>query len=73
MTDIFLPDTSLIIWSILSLMNLILCIIAIIKLANNFSIEYRNKIVFLMLIIFLPFIGALTYMAYHKKTRQQRI
>jgi hypothetical protein len=70
--DLIIPDISLIIWNFLSIVNLILCIIAIIKLANNHSIVYCKKIAFLFAIIFLPFIGVLIYMAYHKKTKQQR-
>ena len=70
--ELLSPDLGLIFWSLLSITNLILCIIAIIKIANDNSIEPGKKLVWLLAIIFFPLIGALTLTAYYKKTRHQK-
>ena len=66
--DLFAPDLGLIAWSLLWTMHLILCIIALIKLAADNSIQFLIKLVFLVGIIFIPVIGPLTFLSHQRKT-----
>ncbi|TDO29068.1 hypothetical protein BC659_1150 [Sediminibacterium goheungense] len=66
--DLFAPDLSLIAWSLLWTIHLILCVIAISKLATDTSIRFLLKLVFLIGIILIPFIGSLTFLRYQRKT-----
>jgi cytochrome bd-type quinol oxidase subunit 2 len=70
--ELFSPSVGLILWTLLSLTNLIFCIIAIIKLANDKFIEPSKKFFWVLAIIIFPFIGALTCIAFYRKVRHQR-
>ncbi|MBW0177214.1 PLDc N-terminal domain-containing protein [Sediminibacterium sp.] len=70
--DLFIPDYSLIIWNLLSIIHLILCIVAIVKLANDSSIKYSHKIAFLIAVLFIPIIGSLAFLTHHKKMKRQK-
>lgn len=70
--ELLSPGVGLILWSLLSLTNLILCIIAIIKIANDSFIEPGKKFFWVLAIIIFPLIGALTCIAFYRKVRHQR-
>ncbi len=61
------PSVGLLFWTLLSLTILILCIIAIVKIANDKFIEPSKKVIWLLAIIIFPIIGALTFIAFYKK------
>jgi cytochrome bd-type quinol oxidase subunit 2 len=64
--EILIPGVGLIIWTALALVNIIFCIIAIIKLSKH-SIDPVIKSIWLLAIILLPFIGALTFFAFKRR------
>lgn len=66
--DLFAPDLDLIVWSLLWTIHLILCVIALIKLAADTSIQFLIKMVFLIGIILIPVIGPLTFLRHQRKT-----
>jgi len=70
--ELLSPSAGLILWTVLSLTNLILCIIAIIKIANDKFIEPGKKIFWLLAIIIFPLIGALICIAFYRRARHQR-
>lgn len=65
-------DIMLTLWNLLSIVHLILCIVAICKLAIDHSIKYSHKIAFLIAILFLPLLGALAFLTHHKKMKRQK-
>jgi len=69
--ELLSPDFGLILWTILSLTNLVLCIIAIMKIANDKFIEPSKKFFWLLAIIAFPFIGALTCIAFYRRAKHQ--
>lgn len=68
----FTSDFTLILWSLLSLIHLILCIVAIVKLATDDSIKFKRKIAFLVAIVFIPIIGSFIFLRHHQKTKHQK-
>jgi hypothetical protein len=66
------PGIGLILWTLLSLTNLVLCIIAMIKISNDKFIEPGKKAFWVLAIIIFPFIGALTFIAFYRKAGYQR-
>jgi hypothetical protein len=65
--EIITPEAGLFVWSLISLLHLSLSVLSVIKLARNKSIEPAKKLVWVLGIIFVPFIGPLTYLALSKK------
>ncbi len=70
--ELYALDLKLILWNLLITIHLTLCIVAIVKLANDNSIKFRRKIAFLVAILFIPFIGSLTFLTHHKKMKRQK-
>lgn len=68
--ELISPGAGLMIWTFLSLANLVLCIISIIKLANDKFIDPGKKAFWVLAIIIFPFIGALTCIAFYRKSLQ---
>jgi bacteriorhodopsin len=66
--EILIPELDLIIWTVFALVNIIICIIVIVKLSKH-PIDPRIKLIWLLAIIFLPFIGALTFFAFKRKSK----
>lgn len=64
-------DLTLILWDLFILMHLVLCIVALVKLANDNSIKYGHKIAFLIAILFLPIIGSFAFLRHLKKMHRQ--
>lgn len=70
--ELYALDLKLIIWNLLSIIHLILCIVAVVKLVGNHSIKYSHKIAFLIAILFIPLIGSLAFLTHHKKIKRQK-
>jgi hypothetical protein len=71
--ELLTPGIGLLLWTLLSLMNLVLCIIAIIKVSNDKFIERGKKAFWILAIIIFPLIGALTCIAFYRKAGYQRV
>jgi Phospholipase_D-nuclease N-terminal len=59
--ELLLPDVGLIVWSLLALINIVLLVTAIVKLANNKQLSSQLKVVWIMAIVFVPIVGALLF------------
>ncbi|MFZ6025114.1 MAG: PLDc N-terminal domain-containing protein [Bacteroidota bacterium] len=70
--ELYVLDFTLILWNLLSIIHLILCIVAIVKLANNNSIKYGHKMAFLIAILFIPLAGASAFLIHYKKMKRQK-
>jgi len=66
------PAAGLLIWTSISLIYLLLCIIAIIKISNSKFIPTNKKFLWVLVIILLPIIGAITCFAFFKIAAQQK-
>jgi len=71
--ELYALDITLVLWNLLAIFHLLLCIVAIVKLANDDSIKFKHKIAFLVAIIFIPIIGSLTFLKHHQKTKNQKV
>jgi hypothetical protein len=60
--ELLAPDPLLIIWTLLSLVHILLSVIAIIKLTKNKRIDPSMKLIWLLAIIFLPFAGSILFL-----------
>ena len=67
--ELLTPDISLIIWTILSLFALGLIIYAVIHLAYNQNVQPSQKLLWLILVIFVPVFGAIIYLGSYKKKK----
>ena len=65
--EVITPSAGLFVWSLVSLLHFALSVLSAIKLARNKSIEPAKKLIWLLGIIFVPFIGPLTYLVLSKK------
>jgi Phospholipase_D-nuclease N-terminal len=59
--ELLLPDVGLIVWSLLALINIVLLVTAIVKLANNKQLSSQLKVVWIMAIVFVSIFGALLF------------
>ena len=59
--DFFSPSAGILIWIIISLTLAVLPIIALINLLRNSAIENSAKLIWVIVIIFVPVIGAVLY------------
>ena len=69
--ELLTPSLSLIAWTFLSFTVLGIIVYAVYHLANNKSISPSDKLLWLLLILVVPVLGALVYLA-TKKTRNQK-
>lgn len=60
--ELFIPEIGLMLWSLFTLINILLCIISILKLANNKLIDPKTKLLWLVAIILIPFAGSIVYL-----------
>ena len=60
--ELLAPDIGLIIWTLLGLVNILLCIISIVKLTKNNLIDPTTKLIWLLTIIFIPFAGSILFL-----------
>ena len=63
--EISIPHLGLIFWTIFSFIHVILCIVAIIKLAN-LPMDYRQKLLLLIGICIIPLFGPVVFFAFRK-------
>ena len=69
--ELLAPDIGLIHWTLLSLVNILLCIISIVKLTKNKLIDPTTKLIWLLTIIFIPLAGSIVFLsssAHREKT-----
>ena len=65
-----MPHFGLIFWTLFSFIHLILCIIAIAKLAN-YPMEYRIKLLLLVGICSIPLFGPVMFFAFKKAQKSK--
>ena len=61
--ELLKPDIGLILWTLLVLVNILLCIISIVKLTKNKLIDPTTKLIWLLTIIFIPFAGSIVFLS----------
>jgi hypothetical protein len=61
--ELLAPDIGLILWTLLSLVNIFLCIISIVKLTKSKLIDPTTKLIWLLTIIFIPFAGSIVFLS----------
>ncbi len=59
--ELFSPDSGILFWTVLSLMFAVLPIIALITLLPKKYINSTNKLIWVVVIVFVPVIGAILY------------
>jgi uncharacterized membrane protein YhaH (DUF805 family) len=59
--ELFSPDSGILFWTVLSLMLAVLPIIALITLLSKKYIDSTNKLIWVVVIVFVPVIGAILY------------
>jgi hypothetical protein len=60
--ELLAPDVGLILWTLFSLMNILLWIIFIVKLTKNKLIDPTTKLIWLLAILFIPIAGSLVFL-----------
>jgi Phospholipase_D-nuclease N-terminal len=60
--ELLKPDIGLIFWTLLGLVNILLCIISIVKLTKNKLTDPTTKLIWLLTIIFIPFAGSIVFL-----------
>ena len=65
--ELIKPEFGLIIWTIFSLLALILMLLAIYSILTTDFKESNNKLTFLIGVIFLPILGPMVYLKNRKK------
>lgn len=61
--ELLAPDIGLILWTLLSLVNILLCIISIVKLTKNKLLDPTTKLIWLVAITFIPFAGSIAFLS----------
>ena len=59
--ELFSPETSILFWTIFGLLLAVLPIIALINLLLNKTIENVTKLIWVLVIIFVPVIGSILF------------
>lgn len=70
--QLFTPESGILLWSLLAIINLLLCIVAVIKLVKH-PISPATKFAFIVAILFIPFVGALTFFVLIKGSKSAKI
>jgi glucan phosphoethanolaminetransferase (alkaline phosphatase superfamily) len=70
--ELLTPEIGLILWTLLAFINILLCIIFILKLAKNKLIDPTTKLVWLLAIIFIPFAGLILYLKSYKSAASDK-
>jgi Phospholipase_D-nuclease N-terminal len=68
--ELITPEYGLIIWSIFAICLLLVWILAIVSIAKSDFIDHRTKLMWGLVVFFLPYIGTLLY---YSIGRNQRI
>jgi Phospholipase_D-nuclease N-terminal len=61
--ELLTPEIGLLAWTTLSLLYLVLCVLAMFKLARNKTMQPGTKLIWLLAILFVPFAGSIIYLA----------
>jgi len=69
--ELLTPSYPLIAWTALALINLIMCGVSLFWLAKNKRLAPLIKLLWALAIIFIPFIGALTFYRFFKVKKTQ--
>jgi uncharacterized membrane-anchored protein YitT (DUF2179 family) len=64
--ELLTPGIGLILWTLLVFINILLCIISILKLTKSKLIDPTTKLVWLLAIVFIPFAGSILYLKSYK-------
>ncbi len=59
--ELFSPDMSLISWTVISIIMILLPVIALLYLMKSNSKDTTNKLIWVLIIIFIPILGSLIY------------
>jgi hypothetical protein len=60
--ELLAPSFGLVIWTVLSFISLALIAFAIYRLGNNDHISFSQKLLWAMVILFVPILGAILYL-----------
>lgn len=56
-----LPESGLLVWSILCLFVLLLSLFAVVKILSNTELETNQRIMWLLIVFFIPLFGPIIY------------
>ncbi len=65
--DLLLPNTALIFWTVITLLFFLFSVIAIIHIVSNKNTEAPYKLMWVIIVLFIPFVGSLLYFIFRKK------
>lgn len=65
--ELVTPSLGLIIWTIVCFVSLVLMVYAIYRLGNNDSISISQKLLWAIVIVFVPLFGAILYLKTFRK------
>lgn len=69
--ELLLPQMGLIFWTIFSILLLLLPILALVSILRSDFKDKTNKLLWVLIILFLPFIGPVLYFLIGRKQRMQ--
>jgi asparagine N-glycosylation enzyme membrane subunit Stt3 len=64
-----MPSVGLIIWSILSVISLVLTVIALVNVLRSEFKDSTSKLIWVAVILFMPLIGSILYLQIGRKQR----
>jgi asparagine N-glycosylation enzyme membrane subunit Stt3 len=67
--ELLMPSGGLIIWTILSIASLALMVIALVNVLKSEFKDSASKLIWVIVILFMPLIGSLLYFAIGRKQR----
>jgi beta-lactamase regulating signal transducer with metallopeptidase domain len=67
--ELLLPSAALIIWTILSIVSLVLMVIALVNVLRSEFGDSTSKLIWVIVILFMPLVGSLLYLGYRKKAK----
>ena len=69
--DLLLPHTGLIIWTILSILSVIFLAVALFSVLRSTFKDSTVKLMWVLVIVFVPFIGPVLYLTIGRKQKLQ--
>ncbi|MEO6948112.1 MAG: PLD nuclease N-terminal domain-containing protein [Ginsengibacter sp.] len=69
--ELLLPQTGLIFWTIFSILLLLFPILALVSILNSTFKDKTNKMLWVLIILFMPFIGPMLYFIIGRNQRLQ--
>jgi uncharacterized membrane protein len=67
--ELLMPSVGLIIWSILSVISLVLTVIALVNVLRSQFKDSTSKLIWVAVILFMPLIGSILYLQIGRKQR----